>query len=172
MTPPPGKPSNFAEGISSAQTSPADAVGKDRYDGYPMPPGADIRDGEDEVSNRGIPSNVNPATGYTNHQSTMRREVFLIYRPYNDCHRCMTLIKGGGMNLPEKGDYVCPHTRLAQYEEVLNGVLNGSYALQNEAETTLKDGTIVVSVQWTIPNPVLAKRSKRWRGPPPNQKKS
>lgn len=75
-------------------------------------------------------------------------EVYVIWRPYSACFRCMSKLraKPPQLELPDDGDYVCPHTRLAAYKNILSERATGVVRFTSYESTTLKDGTIQVSV--------------------------
>lgn len=73
-------------------------------------------------------------------------EVFVIWRPWESCNRCYVAIKQDKLVLPEDGDYVCPHTRMAAYKELLKKRSQGLCEFPAHEATTLKNGVIQVSV--------------------------
>jgi hypothetical protein len=140
----------FGAAIEGAQSSPMDKSGRDRFDGYPTPRGT-IKDGDQEVPRSAANPRVNPKTGYTDYNSTMKRQVFVIWRPVSKCDRCQANIKNNLAALPDEGDFTCPHVQTQAYEEVMNRSLDGTYALHSENESMLQDGTVIVSVKWSEP---------------------
>lgn len=73
-------------------------------------------------------------------------EVFLIYRPWEKCSRCIAALKNESLSLPPDGDHVCPHTRLKEYRQLLKDRSSGVCQIFSTTETTLKDGSVQVSV--------------------------
>lgn len=73
-------------------------------------------------------------------------EVFVIWRPWESCNRCWVDIKQEKLKLPDDGDYVCPHTRMAAYKKLLKKRSQGVCEFPAHESTTLKNGVIQVSV--------------------------
>lgn len=75
-------------------------------------------------------------------------DVYVIWRPYNTCFRCMSKLraKPPQLELPDDGDYVCPHTRRTAYRTILAERAAGVVRFTSYESTTLKDGTIQVSI--------------------------
>jgi hypothetical protein len=73
-------------------------------------------------------------------------EVFVIWRPWESCHRCRTAYEAGTLTPPENGDCVCPHTRMTQYKELLRKRSQGLCEFPTHESTTLKNGVIQISI--------------------------
>lgn len=93
------------------------------------------------VSPLGSPNREEPAQTYD-----FDHEVFVIWRPWESCDRCWTAVKMEKLTLPEDGDYVCPHTRMSEYKELLKRRSQGLCEFPAHESTTLKNGVIQVSV--------------------------
>lgn len=72
--------------------------------------------------------------------------VYVIFRPWRSCSRCLGKIKANALELPDEGDYVCPHTQIGDYNKLLNERSDGLCRFYETETTTLKDGTIIKSV--------------------------
>jgi len=91
--------------------------------------------------------------GAVKYDFSIKRRVFLIYRPWERCQRCMDDVANNAVALPSTGDIDCPHNELAAYEDVVNRILDGSYLFGSENEIPNKDGTVSVSLRWYEPKP-------------------
>ena len=134
---------SFAAILGKAQQLPdlASDAGKDLPDGFPGAPAAHHR----VVDTTNDPAAIEGLIAY---DFTCRRDVFLIFRPYDSCNRCAHAIAQGQAQIPQIGDYTCPHTRLAEYEAVMNRSLAGEYLHGSENEVVQKDGSILISLKW------------------------
>lgn len=83
---------------------------------------------------------------------TFHHEVYTIYRPWNECPRCWDAYKEKAMVLPENSDVVCPHTRMGEYKAQMQQFYKGGHLQLSRKEDTLKNGTIQVSLAWTVPD--------------------
>jgi len=115
--------------------------GRDLTDGFPLPVAPHHR----VVDATKDPAAIEGAIAY---DFTCRRAVFLIYRAYESCTRCVTAVGSGSVVLPPTGDYTCPHTQLPDYEAIINKTLSGEYLFGSENEVTQKDGSILISLKW------------------------
>lgn len=76
-------------------------------------------------------------------------EVFLLWRPWNECQRCVTKIHREEIALPEDtGDHTCPHVQNDEYKRVVDKCLRGDALLQARNYFNLKDGTRCVHIEW------------------------
>lgn len=75
-------------------------------------------------------------------------EVFVIFRPWESCGRCHYALntEPPRLVLPDVGDYVCPHTRIQQYRDMLAQRAAGIVVFTSFESTTLKNGVIQVSI--------------------------
>lgn len=119
----------------------ASEAGVDLSDGFPLPVAA---------HHRVVDATKDPTAieGLIAYDFTCRRDVFLIFRPYDTCNRCAHNIAQHTVTIPATGDYTCPHTRLAEYEAVMNRSLAGEYLHGSENEVVQKDGSILISLKW------------------------
>lgn len=131
---------DFAHVINSAKKTPDDfeGLGKDLPDGFPFAPG----------DNRIIDSEADGIPGVTAYDFKIHRRVFTIFHPWDACARCGQNLASNTVSLPDDGDYECPHTSKAEYEEVTNDILAGKLLFGSEQEVVQKDGTIVISLRW------------------------
>jgi hypothetical protein len=143
MPAPTANTEGFAALLGKALQTPelASDVGKDLPDGFPLPVAAHHR----VVDTTNDPGAIEGAVAY---DFTCRRDVFLIFRPYDGCNRCSHDIAQNVVQIPQTGDYTCPHTRLSEYEAVLNRTLAGEYLFGSENEVVQKDGSILISLKW------------------------
>ena len=63
-------------------------------------------------------------------------------------------MKAESLKLPDDGDHVCPHTMIKAYKELLKKRSQGLCVFSSHVETTLKNGTIQISVS------IASKRAK------------
>lgn len=89
--------------------------------------------------------------GATKYDFRVKRRVFLVYRPWERCQRCLDDVASGAVTPPAQGDLDCPHNELAAYEDVVNKILAGAYLFGSESEIANKDGTVAVSLRWYEP---------------------
>lgn len=75
-------------------------------------------------------------------------KVFLLWRPWNECARCMREINAGTITLPETGDHTCPHNQGDEYKRTVDRCLRGDGILQSRNYFNLKDGTRCVHIEW------------------------
>ena len=97
------------------------------------------------------PDEPDKVQGATKYDFAIRRRVFLIYRPWERCQRCLDDVANNAIALPSTGDHECPHNELASYEDVVNRILDGSYVFGSESEIANKDGTVAISLRWYEP---------------------
>lgn len=86
---------------------------------------------------------------------------FVIWRPWNKCDRCMKLIGTGELELPDVGDYTCPHVQVADYKEVKDKTLSGDALKEFEEHFQLHDGTRCVEFSWLETDPEFLEEMKR-----------
>lgn len=143
MAQPPGNiGSAFAQVIEKANTAPlTEQQGKDLADGFPF----QAKQGHKVVDQMDAPELIRGAVQYP---YKIHRAVFTIYRPWGQCNRCMDDIATNQVVLPPDGDYTCPHTQKAQYEQIMDECLRAKFLLGTEQEIVQRDGTIVVSMSW------------------------
>lgn len=72
--------------------------------------------------------------------------VFVVWRPWESCNRCYGALKRDELVLPEDGDYVCPHTMMKQYKELLAKRSARLCEFPAHESVTLKNGVIQISV--------------------------
>lgn len=135
---------DFASILTRAQQAPevAEGNGKDLpTDGFPLPVATHHRVVDQVQDPKGI-------EGLVAYDFTGFRAVFLIYRPWDGCRRCVEAMGNGTVTLPVDGDYTCPHTDLVKYQNILNRCLAGEYLAGGENELVQKDGSVVISMKW------------------------
>jgi len=133
--------SDFASILNAAMQTPEGFEGKgvDLPDGFPLP----NMDGHRTVESteEGIP-------GITAYDYKIHRQVFTIFRPWESCARCGADIANNKVNLPDVGDYSCPHVAEDEYEDTVNQILAGKLIFGSEQEITQKDGSVLISLRW------------------------
>lgn len=89
-----------------------------------------------------------------------RQDVFVIYRPLHACPFCeRRLFSGTDADgnrveppgfLPDPGDseYLCPHVRRTEYQEILDRSVAATVEILGHTPTTLGNGTVQVLVSW------------------------
>jgi hypothetical protein len=75
-------------------------------------------------------------------------KVFVLWRPWTQCQRCLKSIELGEADLPEVGDHECPHTMRDAYEQLLDEGLRGDVLFQTQEYFTLHDGTRCCHSVW------------------------
>lgn len=89
-------------------------------------------------------------------------KVFVLWRPWTQCHRCLKKIEHGEFELPDIGDHECPHTMREDYESLLDEGLRGDVLFQTQEYFTLHDGTRCCHAVWlTMNDKVSALAAKR-----------
>lgn len=141
---------DFASIFSSAFQTP-DAKGPDAEFASPVPSGGR---GFSSVG----PGEAGKIAGATKYDFQVHRRVFLIYRPWERCQRCLDDVASNVVSPPSEGDLDCPHNELSAYEAVVNKILDGTYLFGSESEIANKDGTVAVSLRWYEPKPRPKKR--------------
>ena len=133
---------DFASALGAAMRmpEPPEGGGKDLPDGFPLPSTENYRV-VDTSKEDGI-------AGVIAYDFIPHKDVFTVYRPWDSCARCANDIATGVAVLPDIGDYSCPHTRRQEYETVLRDSMAGKHILGNKQEYQLKDGTLLISVEW------------------------
>lgn len=84
--------------------------------------------------------------------------VFLIFRPWAACPVCMKLFKAEALPLGQGGSYECPHTNKEDYLILARKFLKEGYVCSSRREEILRDGTVLMSIAWLIPEKKQASR--------------
>lgn len=116
----------------------------------------------EEARNRGLrnplgPSDAHPRISPSDPRNPFGREitqmtwaldhcVFVVFRPWETCSRCLGKLKAKTLELPDVGDHVCPHTQIEDYRKLLAERSDGVCRFYETETTTLKNGTIIKSV--------------------------
>src|SRR5262249_8960181 len=77
-------------------------------------------------------------------------DVFVIYRPWNECARCWARFKENQLAFEDERDYVCPHTRKAEYLALRRRMLHEGLVPLSYREIELKTGVVQVSLAWGV----------------------
>jgi hypothetical protein len=83
---------------------------------------------------------------------TGHSKVFVLWRPWTHCARCVRAIEHDEVTLPDEGDHSCPHVQTEDFEDVLNKCLSGDYLIQTQEYFTLQEGTRCVHMVWLALN--------------------
>lgn len=71
-----------------------------------------------------------PQFGFTNPNEARKKKMrvsqdtFIIFRPWQGCHRCKKAVEDGAVVLPDDSDLTCPHTRHREYVALMNRLRN------------------------------------------------
>ena len=80
--------------------------------------------------------------------------VFVLWRPYEACPRCSNDINSGDVQIPENGDYACPHNDNHEYEQIVNICLSGKALLQKQEFFNRRENDArCVHIMWMIADP-------------------
>ena len=90
-----------------------------------------------------------------------KSRVYVLWRPWSACSRCLRDLEHGVVALPDDGDYICPHVQNREYEELLDYCLKGDYLIQTQEYITLQDGTRCVHMVWLQLDKNAEKASKK-----------
>ena len=88
-------------------------------------------------------------------------KVFLLWRPWEKCKRCLTAIDEQTIILPDESDYTCPHTHQAEYKEKVDFCLRGEGAITLRDYTTLANGNRMVHLEWCEKDPEAVERLRQ-----------
>jgi hypothetical protein len=133
----------FAVLLSKASAIPEVATGdgQDLPDGFPLKKHPHHR----VVDTKDDPTGVEGTVAF---DFSCKRAVFVIFKPWHTCKRCLEATGIDPSLLPADGEYVCPHTQLAEYQAMVDRGLAGQSILAPEAEYVQRDGSILVSTKW------------------------
>jgi len=138
------EPLDFATTMNKALTppDPGGGEGKDLPDGFPLGPKGSYRLVDTTEDTNKIP-------GVYEYDYVPHYKGFVVYRPWSACERCKQAIATGAMILPQDdGDIDCPHTQVKDYLAARQLVLEGKAMCDPPEQIVLKDGTVVVTLQW------------------------
>jgi hypothetical protein len=88
-------------------------------------------------------------------------EVYVLWKPWEKCKRCLKAIDGENIILPEESDYTCPHTHRATYKEKVDFCLKGNGVITQREFFNLPNGTRCVHIEWLEQDPEAVERQKR-----------
>ena len=88
---------------------------------------------------------------------------FTVFRPWTTCGRCLRRIESGEIQVDEyEGDMICPHTQGADYEKLINRILNGrALLLSRETYSHMETCTQYVRVEWAEKDETAIARLER-----------
>lgn len=108
-----------------------------------------------------IKANVAPEKIAVETAYAFRTKVFTVWRLWENCPRCAQDISSARVTLGE-GEYVCPHTDLVEYSQMVNSSLRGDLVITSREFINI--GTVgirTVHAEWLIPDEVEQARLKR-----------
>lgn len=85
-------------------------------------------------------------------------KVFVLWRPWEKCRRCLQATDADPSLLPDQSDYTCPHTQEAAYKEIVDRGLSGDTVLTVKEPFNLPNGTRCVHLEWLEPDPEKRKQ--------------
>lgn len=88
-------------------------------------------------------------------------EVLTLWRPWETCYACKTLVMENNAVLPAEGTYECPHNNAARYHEVMTRCLSGKGVISTREYFNLKNGTRAVHIEWLEADPAAVARMKK-----------
>lgn len=93
---------------------------------------------------------------------TFHTKTFTVFRPWENCGRCLSNLEAGEIIIPDDEDHTCPHTNLVEYERLMNQSVAGKHiVLLREAYSEQDKGTQYVRVEWAEPNELEMQRMER-----------
>jgi len=93
-------------------------------------------------------------------------DTYVLYRPWDKCNRCKDAILGPvegrddegeiirgdpTVELPDTGDYSCPHIGKSDYEKTIMRIKREQLAYTQPTVTTLATGLVQATLQWWEP---------------------
>jgi len=90
-------------------------------------------------------------------------KVFVLWRPWENCARCKLDIANEKVELPESGDYTCPHVQEQEYKAIKDMCLSGEAVLQKEEFFNIRssDARCVHILWWRLDDASLEKLKQR-----------
>jgi len=88
-------------------------------------------------------------------------EVFTLWRPWELCRRCMSAVATKAVELPETGDYTCPHVQSTEYKNIVDTCLRGDAVLTSKEMFNLPDGSRCVHIEWLVADAEAMRKLKR-----------
>ena len=88
-------------------------------------------------------------------------KTFILWRPWEKCDRCRRLLGEGTIELPDLGDWTCPHVQALEYKEVKDKTLRGDGLKEYEEYFQLHDGTRCVQFSWLETDPEFLEEMKK-----------
>lgn len=88
-------------------------------------------------------------------------KVFVIWRPWETCKRCIQELDDENLQLPSNGDYTCPHVNSVEYKDTIDRCLRGEGIISTKEAFNLKNGTRCVHVEWMEADPERAKEIEK-----------
>lgn len=100
-------------------------------------------------------------------------KVLVLWRPWENCPRCVAAIASHKVEIPDDGDYTCPHTQDSEYKRIKDMCLRGDAVLQKEEFFNVRsnDSRCVHILWWTLDEESLARLKAKKDGSavyPPN----
>jgi len=88
-------------------------------------------------------------------------EVFTLWKPWEECRRCLAAMDANTTLLPDEQDYTCPHVQTEEYKRVINLCLRGDGVLTTKEMFNLPNGNRCVHVEWLVADEESMRRLKK-----------
>ena len=88
-------------------------------------------------------------------------KTFVLWRPWDKCGRCQTMLSTEEITLPDLGDWTCPHVQVEDYKETKDKTLRGDGLKELEEHFQLHDGTRCVQFSWLETDPEFLEEMKK-----------
>jgi len=93
----------------------------------------------------------------TRRKEKVHHDTFSLFRPWRGCSRCKKELGPDLVGLPENSDYVCPHTRKAEYVELIASIRNNPNMIRlSHREFSTDRGETFAQVTWATPEEPVA----------------
>lgn len=127
------------------------------FDGLPVPKGFDLPNPLDPPAgakdNKTLDIPLPPKTDLVSFT-----EVYVIWQPWQGCPRCASDMASKKVDLPEEGDYRCPHVTKNEHKFIKDRHLRGELIVTREEFFTLQNGASCVSLSWLEKDPTKRKK--------------
>lgn len=88
-------------------------------------------------------------------------KVWVIWKPWPKCKRCLDAMDRGELELPDVGDWCCPHVQLDEYKRAKDKTLRGDAVKESEEHFQLHDGTCCVRFSWLETDPAFLEEMRK-----------
>ena len=130
---------DYLKMAEAARVAPEPPSGGPGGEGVELPPIFETKEEAEQHSR--IETEANPNKPAISSAYRLYNRTFTLWRPWENCKRCMTAIDMGQVILPaDSGDYRCPHNQNEEFKAIINKCLRG-------------DGVIAVKDYFFTPPP-------------------